>query len=93
MAGCTWTSHCVLGKPGNNPYCSHRALEFEAKGLRERLVRRESAPGKPFDHGSFEIVVEPMPEPDGPSLVELLADGEPLPELDLREVAGLLRKR
>ena len=59
-AGCTWTSHVFFGRPGNNPYCHHRALEFEKRGLRERLVQVESAPGTPFDHGRFDLVVEPM---------------------------------
>src|SRR6185436_7434778 len=27
-AGCTWTTHSLLGKAGNNPYCHHRALEL-----------------------------------------------------------------
>ena len=58
-AGCTWTSHVFFGKPGNNPYCHHRALEHEKQGLRERLVQVERAPGTPFDHGRFEVVVEP----------------------------------
>jgi radical SAM protein with 4Fe4S-binding SPASM domain len=58
--GCTWTAHVFFGKPGNNPYCHHRALEFEKHGLRERLVHVEAAPGTPFDHGRFEIVVEPL---------------------------------
>ncbi len=63
-AGCTWTSHCLLGKPGNNPYCIHRALQFEARGQRERVVKVEAAPGVPFDNGRFEIVVEPLPPPE-----------------------------
>jgi len=57
-AGCTWTAHTFFGKPGNNPYCHHRALEHAARGERERLVRVEAPPGVPFDHGRFEIVVE-----------------------------------
>ena len=28
LGGCTWTAHCTLGRPGNNPYCIHRALDF-----------------------------------------------------------------
>jgi len=60
-AGCTWTSDVFFAKPGNNPYCHHRALEFAARGLRERLVRVEPAAGEPFDHGRFEVSVEPMP--------------------------------
>jgi radical SAM protein with 4Fe4S-binding SPASM domain len=61
LAGCSWTSHVFFGRTGNNPYCIHRATEFEQQGLRERLVRTAPAPGRPFDHGVFEIVVEPMP--------------------------------
>lgn len=62
-AGCTWTSHVFFGKPGNNPYCHHRALEHQRLGQRERLVRVEAAPGLPFDHGRFDIVVEPIDAP------------------------------
>jgi radical SAM protein with 4Fe4S-binding SPASM domain len=58
MSGCTWTSHVTLGKPGNNPFCHHRALEMARHGKRERIVRVSEAPGQPFDHGIFEIVVE-----------------------------------
>lgn len=57
-AGCTWTTQVLLGKPGNNPYCHHRALEMQREGKRERVVKVEEAPGLPFDHGRFEIVVE-----------------------------------
>jgi radical SAM protein with 4Fe4S-binding SPASM domain len=58
MSGCTWTSFVTLGKSGNNPFCHHRALEMDRVGKRERVVRVEQAPGEPFDHGIFEIVVE-----------------------------------
>jgi radical SAM protein with 4Fe4S-binding SPASM domain len=60
-AGCTWTSFVLFGKAGNNPYCHHRALEMQAKGKRERVVRRELAPGLPFDYGRFELVEEDDP--------------------------------
>jgi len=60
MAGCTWTSESLLGKPGNNPLCHHRALEHQKMGRRERLVLVEEAPGTPFDHGRFEIVLEDL---------------------------------
>jgi radical SAM protein with 4Fe4S-binding SPASM domain len=59
-AGCTWTSDVFFGKPGNNPYCHHRALEHERMGKRERLVQVELPPGAPFDHGRFEIIVEDL---------------------------------
>ncbi len=62
-AGCSWTSHVFFAKRGNNPYCHHRAIEHDARGLRERVVRVEAAPGAPFDHGRFEIVVEPKDAP------------------------------
>jgi Y-X(10)_GDL-associated radical SAM protein len=57
-AGCTWTGHVLFGRAGNNPYCHHRALELSSKGLRERIVRIGEAPGKPFDHGLFELALE-----------------------------------
>jgi radical SAM protein with 4Fe4S-binding SPASM domain len=57
-AGCTWTSDVVLGRPGNNPYCHHRALELERAGLRERIVRTSEAPNLPFDRGAFELKLE-----------------------------------
>ena len=59
-AGCTWTSYVLFGRAGNNPYCHHRALEFQRRGMRERLVPAKRAPGTPFDHGQFELVVEPL---------------------------------
>jgi radical SAM protein with 4Fe4S-binding SPASM domain len=57
-AGCTWTGFSLFGKPGNNPLCHHRALEMRRQGKRERLVQVEPAPGAPFDHGRFDIIVE-----------------------------------
>lgn len=56
--GCTWTSEALLGKPGNNPMCHHRALEMQRLGKRERLVQIERAPGLPFAQGKFELVIE-----------------------------------
>jgi radical SAM protein with 4Fe4S-binding SPASM domain len=60
-AGCTWTTDVLFGRPGNNPFCHHRALEHDKQGLRERIVPVAPAPGEPFDHGLFELVVEPKP--------------------------------
>lgn len=57
-AGCTWTTHVLFGRAGNNPYCHHRALELSRQGLRERIVQIEAAPGVPFDHGRFELILE-----------------------------------
>lgn len=64
MGGCTFTAHAIMGRPGNNPYCHHRARVFAARGLRERLVPAEPAPGMPFDNGRFDIVTEPLDAPD-----------------------------
>ncbi len=64
MGGCTFTAHAILGRPGNNPYCSYRARNFAARGLRERLVPAARAPGEPFDNGRFELAVEPLDAPD-----------------------------
>jgi hypothetical protein len=50
----------LLGKPGNNPYCHHRAIEMQRSGKRERIERVEAAPGEPFDFGLFRIVEEPI---------------------------------
>lgn len=61
LAGCTWTAFSLFGKPGNNPLCHHRALEFERQGKRERLVPVAPAPGEPFDNGRFEILIEEIP--------------------------------
>lgn len=59
-AGCSWTSQVLFGRPGNNPYCHHRALELEREGKGERLVKVEDAQGRPFDHGRFEVIEEPL---------------------------------
>jgi hypothetical protein len=47
-----------MGRPGNNPFCHHRALDMHARGLRERIELVERAPGVPFDHGYYRIVRE-----------------------------------
>jgi radical SAM protein with 4Fe4S-binding SPASM domain len=60
--GCTWTSHALLGRAGNNPYCHHRAIELAKDGRRERVVKVASAPGRSFDRARFEIVMEATDE-------------------------------
>ena len=57
----------LFGRPGNNPYCHHRATQLGKQGLRERLVRVQAAPGESFDRGLFELVVEPSPDDTGAS--------------------------
>lgn len=56
--GCSWTSHTLLGRRGNMPWCHHRALELQREGKRERLVKVEAAPGQPFDFGRYELIEE-----------------------------------
>ena len=58
MAGCTATSEPLLGRPGNNPYCHHRALEMDAMGVRERIEQVAAAGSGPFDHGLFRVIRE-----------------------------------
>lgn len=57
-AGCSWMSSSLFGRTGNNPYCHHRALDFEKRGQRERVVQTAAAPGTPFDHGAWKIEIE-----------------------------------
>jgi radical SAM protein with 4Fe4S-binding SPASM domain len=56
--GCTWMATALFGKPGNNPYCHHRAIEMQRLGKRERVVRTAQAPGLPFDRASWAIEIE-----------------------------------
>jgi Y-X(10)_GDL-associated radical SAM protein len=60
-AGCTWTSHSLLGRPGNNPYCHHRVETLAGQGLRERIRKVEDAGGASFAIGRFELVTEEIP--------------------------------
>lgn len=66
LGGCTFTAHAILGRPGNNPYCHYRALVQRRRGVRERLVAVERAPGEPFDNGLFALVEEPFDTPEPP---------------------------
>jgi radical SAM protein with 4Fe4S-binding SPASM domain len=61
-AGCTWTTHALLGRPGNNPYCHYRVLELRKQGLRERIVKRREASAASFGVGEFELVAERIPD-------------------------------
>lgn len=60
--GCSWSSHCTLGRRGNQPWCYHRAATLKGRGIRERLVKVQAAEGLPYDFGRFELVEEPWPE-------------------------------
>jgi radical SAM protein with 4Fe4S-binding SPASM domain len=66
LGGCTWTAQALFGRPGNNPFCDHRARTLAAEGRRERIRLVERAPGQPFDHGRFELVEEAIDAPFEP---------------------------
>jgi Y-X(10)_GDL-associated radical SAM protein len=65
--GCTWTSHSLLGTPGNNPYCHHRALTLAERGRRERIAKVEEAGPASFAVGRFALIEENL---DGSDPVE-----------------------
>jgi radical SAM protein with 4Fe4S-binding SPASM domain len=77
LGGCSFTAHSLLGRPGNNPYCHYRARTLAKAGQRERLVPVQPAPGKPFDNGLFELVLEPADAPSPPR-----AEGQQLLRVD-----------
>jgi hypothetical protein len=85
MGGCSFTAHALFGRPGNNPYCHFRAGQMAKAGKRERLVPGRAAPGLPFDHGLFEIVVEDFDAADekrsldGAALVSITRKAGPSP--------------
>jgi radical SAM protein with 4Fe4S-binding SPASM domain len=64
--GCSWMTHCALGRRGNNPFCYHRVKTLEKRGIRERLVVRERAPNKPYDFGRFDLEEYDMHAPPVP---------------------------
>jgi Y-X(10)_GDL-associated radical SAM protein len=70
-AGCTWTTHSLFGRAGNNPYCHHRTLDLASRNLQERIIRIAPAPGLSFDHGRFELVLEPLGTREPSSTIRL----------------------
>ena len=58
MGGCTAASEPLLGRPGNNPFCHHRALEMDRQGLRERIELVRGAEDRPFAAGLFRVIRE-----------------------------------
>jgi len=58
MAGCTAAAEPLLGRPGNNPFCHHRALMMDRQGLRERIEQVRGASGGGFDNGLFRVIRE-----------------------------------
>jgi radical SAM protein with 4Fe4S-binding SPASM domain len=53
--GCTWVSHVLEGRRGDNPYCYYRATTLAKRGLHETLVKVADAPDTPFAVGRFEV--------------------------------------
>jgi hypothetical protein len=47
-----------MGRPGNNPFCHHRALEMDRQGLRERIEIVRAAPPDGFAFALFRVVRE-----------------------------------
>ncbi len=88
-AGCTWTTHVLFGRAGNNPYCHHRALELSKQGLRERIAQVEKAPGTPFDHGRFELILEAA---DGTPVDKLPVSGNNLVQISSARSAQRRKK-
>jgi radical SAM protein with 4Fe4S-binding SPASM domain len=56
--GCTWVSHVLEGRRGDNPYCYYRATTLAKRGLRERLSKVAEAPDEPFAVGRFKVQLE-----------------------------------
>ena len=61
MSGCTWTSFVTFGKAGQQPVLPPpRARAGSARASASASCASQAAPGEPFDHGRFEIVVEDL---------------------------------
>ena len=69
--GCSFTTHCFLGKRGNNPLCYYRASKLKNQGLRERWLHVEAAEGIPYDFGRFTIIEEAWQERSAPTKIRL----------------------
>ncbi|MBI3181849.1 MAG: radical SAM protein [Myxococcales bacterium] len=61
--GCSATAYVFFNRRGNNPYCHHRALEQQRRGVRERVVPARKATGRPYDFGLWQLVEEPIDAP------------------------------
>jgi Y-X(10)_GDL-associated radical SAM protein len=83
--GCTWTSHSLLGVPGNNPYCHYRALELQKQGLRERVVKICEAAKQSFAIGEFDLITERVV--DGSVVFRTATSGVPVRWIDAKAEA------
>jgi len=59
--GCVCTAASLLGRPGNNPYCHHRAIEWLAQGRRERITPVRPEVGLVGSPARFEVSVKDAP--------------------------------
>ena len=75
-SGCTWMAGAILGRPGNNPMCDHRARTLRAHGLRERFEQVAPAPGEPFDLAKWRLALETL---DGAAVPEAAYPPSPQP--------------
>jgi len=91
MSGCTAANEPLLGRPGNNPFCHHRAIEMDRMGMRERIEPVAAPQGVPFDNGLFRVIREhkdparrelegpvEITEPRVSRLVEEMGSGRPI---------------
>lgn len=76
--GCHWTAHVLLGYPGDNPYCHHRAMELMKNDLREVVKLRSLAPGLPFDHAIYSVEREAFPTDERERIEKLTSETEEL---------------
>jgi radical SAM protein with 4Fe4S-binding SPASM domain len=95
MAGCTAAAEPLLGRPGNNPFCHHRALMMDRQGLRERIEQVRGAAGGGFDNGLFRVIREPKDPSSGipvvteePRVSRLIEPTGPGAPIDLGALAG-----
>jgi radical SAM protein with 4Fe4S-binding SPASM domain len=59
--GCSSTAVALTGRPGNNPYCHHRAIELAKQGLRERLMPRHLVRRGFRGFVAFDVITELAP--------------------------------
>jgi radical SAM protein with 4Fe4S-binding SPASM domain len=58
MGGCTAAAEPLLGRPGNNPFCHHRAMEMDRMDQQERIELVRGAADRPFAAGLFRVIRE-----------------------------------
>lgn len=105
MAGCTAATEPLLGRPGNNPFCHHRAQDLADRGMRERIEQVAPSAGRGFDNGLFRVLCEPLDpeerrlrgpvsvdEPRVSRLVEPTGAGYPVDVEDFVTAQGGLRE-